>query len=59
MIIQTTRLNLLKYLHGVIDRLPWEDYLSEPHLNDDTIKSEYIQNQEQNEDSIWKRIGDK
>ena len=49
----------LKYLHGVIDRLPWEDYLSEPHLNDDTIKSEYIQNQEQNEDSIWKRIGDK
>jgi hypothetical protein len=49
----------LKYLHGIINKLPWEDYLTEPHLHEDIEKSRYIQNQEQNENSIWNRIGDK
>ena len=44
----------VKYLHGVINKLPWEDYLSEV-----PEQKGYIQNQEQNENSIWKRIGDK
>ncbi len=46
----------LKYLHGIINKLPWEDYVSEPEVPE---QSGYIQNQEQNENSIWNRIGNK
>ena len=49
----------LKYLHGIINKLPWEDYLKEPQSPDPKEDTGYIQNQEQNENSIWKRIGDK
>jgi hypothetical protein len=48
-----------KYLHGIINKLPWEDYLSEPHLSEVPEQKGYIQNQEQNKNSIWNRIGDK
>jgi hypothetical protein len=48
-----------KYLHGIINKLPWEDYLSEPHLSEVSEQKGYIQNQEQNKNSIWNRIGDK
>ena len=49
----------LKYLHGVIKKLPWEDYLKEPQSPVSKQDTGYIQNQEQNENSIWKHIGDK
>ena len=49
----------LKYLHGIINKLPWEDYLAEPETHAPPEQTGYIQNQEQNENSIWKRIGDK
>ena len=49
----------MKYLHGIIDKLPWEDYLLEPHLTEPKEENGYIQNQEQTEKSIWKNIGDK
>jgi hypothetical protein len=49
----------LKYLHGIINKLPWEDYLVEPETHAAPEQTGYIQNQEQNENSIWKRIGDK
>ena len=48
-----------KYLHGIINKLPWEDYLLEPHLSEVSEQKGYIQNQEQNKNSIWNRIGDK
>ena len=47
-----------KYTAGIIDKLPWEHYLNpDPTSNED--EPGYIQNQEQNESSIWKTIGDK
>ena len=47
-----------KYTAGIIDKLPWEHYLNpDPTSNEDDPG--YIQNQEQNESSIWKTIGDK
>tara|TARA_B100001057_G_C22831889_1_gene943724 strand:- start:310 stop:2289 length:1980 start_codon:yes stop_codon:yes gene_type:complete len=39
------------YIKGFIDKLPWEDYI--------TRTEGYVQNEEQNDDSIWKRISDK
>ena len=39
------------YIKGFIDKLPWEDYV--------TRTEGYVQNEEQNDDSIWKRISDK
>jgi hypothetical protein len=48
-----------KYLHGIINKLPWEDYLIEQEVSKIEEEKGYIQNQEQNENSIWKRIGDK
>jgi PAS domain-containing protein len=48
-----------KYLHGIINKLPWEDYLIEQEVSKTEEEKGYIQNQEQNENSIWKRIGDK
>ena len=46
-----------KYLNGEIDELPWAKYKSD--LLEDNEPEGYIQNAEQNEKSIWKRIGDK
>ena len=40
------------YIKGFIDKLPWEEYLPEERTEG------YVQNEEQNEDSIWKRIKD-
>ena len=40
------------YIRGFIDNLPWEEYLPEERTEG------YVQNEEQNEDSIWKRIKD-
>ena len=40
------------YIRGFIDKLPWEEYLPEERTEG------YVQNEEQNEDSIWKRIKD-
>jgi hypothetical protein len=33
---------------GIIDRLPWEDYLS--------AKPDYVQNEEQSSNTIWQRL---
>jgi hypothetical protein len=55
---ETLKDQKLKYLHGVIDKLPWEEYMLEPHLPNTDTESGYIQNQEQDKNSIWKRIGD-
>lgn len=41
------------YIKGFIDKLPWEEYLPEERTEG------YVQNEEQNDDSIWKRISDK
>ena len=43
------------YLKGIISKLPWEAYL-DPISNEGTQSSGYIQNAEQNNDSIWNRI---
>ena len=56
---ETLKDSKMKYLHGIIDKLPWEDYLLEPHLTEPKEENGYIQNQEQTEKSIWKNIGDK
>ena len=48
-----------KYLHGLIDELPWEKYVVSPDLTENVIQTGYIQNQEQKEGSLWKTIGDK
>jgi hypothetical protein len=56
---ETLKDSKIKYLHGIIDKLPWEDYLLEPHLAEPKKENGYIQNQEQTEKSIWKNIGDK
>jgi len=48
-----------KYLHGIIDELPWQKYVISPGLTEDVIQTGYIQNQEQKENSLWKTIGDK
>ena len=47
------------YIRGVINKLPWEDYLYKPDTNHSPSKEGYIQNEEQSKDSLWKRIGDK
>jgi len=53
------------YIRGFIDKLPWEEYLPEEVFEDEEFvethipKTEgYIQNAEQSDDSIWKRIKD-
>ena len=43
------------YLKGIISKLPWEAYL-DPISNEGTQNSGYIQNAEQNNNSIWNRI---
>ena len=43
------------YLKGIISKLPWEAYL-DPVSNEGAQSSGYIQNAEQNNDSIWNRI---
>ena len=47
------------YLQGKIDSLPWEteQYLNSSSTND-TTQQGYIQNQEQSDNSIWKKIQD-
>ena len=40
-------------IKGFKDKLPWEEYLPEERTEG------YVQNEEQNDDSIWKRISDK
>jgi len=47
------------YIRGVIDTLPWKSYVTKPDTIDQPSKDGYIQNEEQSNDSIWKRIGDK
>ena len=54
-----------RYIRGFIDKLPWEEYLPEEVFEDEEFveahipKTEgYIQNAEQSNDSIWKRIKD-
>ena len=49
----------LKYLHGVIDKLPWADYVTEPQSTNDPRSKGYIQNEEQSENSTWGKIRDK
>ena len=53
------------YIRGFIDKLPWEAYLPEEVFEDEEFvethipKTEgYVQNAEQSNDSIWKRIKD-
>jgi hypothetical protein len=55
---ETLKEHKQKYKAGIINRLPWEDYV-QPDLDSEDNKPEYIQNQEQSESSIWKTIGDK
>ena len=40
------------YIRGFIDKLPWEEYLPEERTEG------YVQNEEQNDESLWKRIKD-
>ena len=40
------------YIKGFIDKLPWEEYLPEERTEG------YVQNEEQNDESLWKRIKD-
>jgi len=47
------------YIRGVINKLPWETYLIKPDTIDNPSQEGYIQNEEQSNESIWKRIGDK
>jgi len=47
------------YIRGVINKLPWETYLTKPDTIDSPSQEGYIQNEEQSNESIWKRIGDK
>ena len=47
------------YIRGVINKLPWETYLTKPDTIDNPSQEGYIQNEEQSNESIWKRIGDK
>ena len=50
------------YLQGKIDKLPWESYVTnrvKPDLTTVSYPEGYIQNAEQNEESIWKRIQEK
>ena len=47
------------YIRGVINKLPWETYLTKPDTIDNLSQEGYIQNEEQSNESIWKRIGDK
>src|SRR6056300_1061993 len=47
------------YIRGIIDELPWEEYVTEPDTIDRPVKTGYIQNEEQSNNSIWKSIGDK
>ena len=55
---ETLKEHKQKYKAGIINTLPWEDYV-QPELDSTDTKTEYIQNQEQSESSIWKTIGDK
>ena len=55
---ETLKEHKQKYKAGIINRLPWEDYV-QPDLDSEDNNPEYIQNQEQSESSIWKTIGDK
>ena len=47
------------YIRGVINKLPWETYLTKPDTIDNLSQEGYIQKEEQSNESIWKRIGDK
>jgi outer membrane murein-binding lipoprotein Lpp len=47
------------YIRGVINKLPWETYLTKPDTIESPSQEGYIQNEEQSNESIWKRIGDK
>jgi hypothetical protein len=44
------------YLKGIISKLPWETYLTEPVTDDEQRESRYIQNAEQSQQSIWSRM---
>lgn len=45
------------YEKGLIDHLPWETVeLLDEEMNEKKDKVEYVQNQEQNADSIWQQI---
>ena len=44
------------YLKNIISKLPWESYLENPETISNSNNSKYIQNEEQNEQSIWNRI---
>ena len=54
-----------KYLLGEIDSFPWETYLDkeEKTVSSDSIKttvdSGYIQNEEQTDETAWRRVRDK
>ena len=55
---ETLKDQKLKYLHGVIDKLPWEEYLTKPDLTENVTQTGYIQNEEQSSNTKWKPIGD-
>jgi len=55
---ETLKDQKLKYLHGIIDTLPWEQYLTKPDLTENNTKTGYIQNEEQSSNTKWKPIGD-
>jgi hypothetical protein len=55
---ETLKDQKLKYLHGVIDKLPWEEYLTKPDLTKNVTQTGYIQNEEQSSNTKWKPIGD-
>ena len=51
-----------KYLLGEIDSFPWETYLDKEDSPDSiktTVDSGYIQNEEQTDETAWRRVRDK
>ena len=51
-----------KYLLGEIDSFPWETYLDKEDSSDSiktTVDSGYIQNEEQTDETAWRRVRDK
>ena len=47
-----------KFLRGKIEVLPWEEYMDIENSNQESIegKDDYIQNQEQSQNSLWNKI---
>ena len=53
---ETIKFYKLLYLKGKIDKLPWEDVKYQPTFTNITVEDGYIQNSEQNENTLFNRL---